>query len=105
MSQVDYTLTLTLADTNYQLDTLLAAEGHTGLMAFADMYFEAPSGNANNVRVGGSNVSGTEAGREIEPGESDYLPECGAPRNASEFSLRGVTTAGMTVNFSGRTFY
>lgn len=105
MGQVSYTLTLAAADTNYRLSELLAAEGYTGLMAFADMYFQAPNSNANSVRVGGSNLSGSEAGTDIEPGASNHEPACGSPRNAPHYFLRGVTTPGMTVNFKGTTYY
>lgn len=107
MARADFTLTLTAADTDYRLSDLLTLEGYTGLLAFAEMYFQAPAANANNVRVGGSNVSGTEAGSELEPGVSHTERSSGPhdPLNASDVYLRGVTTAGMTVNFSGRTFY
>lgn len=94
-----YTLTLTSANTNYRLSTLIAAVEPNERTTFSEIMIRAVDGidgvgaNTNDVLIGDSNLATTRYYRPLAAGDSTYLSSGGG--------INGETTTHWYVRSAG----
>jgi hypothetical protein len=104
-----YTLTLTSADTNYKLSTLIAAVNPDERTRFSEIQLRAVDGidgvgsNTNDVLVGDAYLSTSRYYRPLSAGDSTYLSD-GSGRNGETTTVWYLRSAGagQKVCFLGR---
>ena len=104
-----YTLTLTLANTNYRLSTLISDIDPKERQAFSEIRIAASDGidgvgsNTADVLVGDSNLSTTRFFLSLQPGEehAERGGDGGGAVSTNSIYLRSAS-AGQKINFYGR---
>jgi hypothetical protein len=103
MPRNQMTLTLTNANQNYKLSTLIAAVDATTRKNFREIRLQAQKGNADSILIGDGALSAIDFGEELIAGDStNHAAQDGLSCVSTEDFFMRSATAGQKVNFRGR---
>ena len=91
-------VTLTNADTNYDLATLLLAVSANERIHGSQIALQALAANGNDILIGGADMTGTSYGIRLKPGEAVTFSSGsdGATQHLNALQARGVA-AGLKI--------
>jgi hypothetical protein len=103
MPRNQMTLTLTNANQNYKLSTLIAAVDATTRKNFREVRISTDLANADTVKIGDGALTAADFSEELAPGDStNHGSNDGLSAVSTEDFFMRSATAGQKVHFRGR---